>query len=52
MEEIWPLALDHSVVKLDEKKGEDRRTRWQKIALEAAQQCGRSAACKGATKAI
>lgn len=39
--EIWPLALEHSVVKLDEKKGEGRRTRWQKIALEAAQQCGR-----------
>ena len=39
--EIWPLALDHSVVKLDEKKGKDRRVRWQKIATEAAQQCGR-----------
>ena len=39
--EIWPLALDHSVVQLDEKKGKDRAVRWQKIATEATQQCGR-----------
>ncbi len=38
--EIWPLELDHSIVKLDSKKSLERQKRWQKIALEASQQCG------------
>ena len=38
--EIWPLELDQSIVKLDSKKSMERQKRWQKIALEAAQQCG------------
>ena len=37
---IWPLEMDHSIMKLDAKKALDRQKRWQKIALEAAQQCG------------
>lgn len=39
---IWPLSMDNSIVKLDEKKAADRQKRWQKIALEASQQCGSS----------
>lgn len=39
---IWPLSMDNSIVKLDEKKAADRQKRWQKIALEAGQQCGAS----------
>ena len=39
---IWPLEMDHSILKLDSKKALDRQKRWQKIALEAAQQCGAS----------
>lgn len=39
---IWPLSMDNSIVKLDEKKAADRQKRWQKIALEASQQCGAS----------
>lgn len=38
---IIPLALEHSVVKYDETKKENRRQRWQKIAAEAAKQCQR-----------
>lgn len=39
---IWPLSMENSIVKLDEKKAADRQKRWQKIALEASQQCGAS----------
>ena len=39
---IQPLALSRCVVRLDgERKRRDRQGRWQKIALEAAKQCGR-----------
>lgn len=39
---IIPTALDRCVAKLDSGKKEDeKRKRWQKIALEAAKQCGR-----------
>ncbi|WP_371370634.1 16S rRNA (uracil(1498)-N(3))-methyltransferase [Sporomusa aerivorans] len=39
---IIPAATEHCVVKYDAAKKADRVTRWQKIAREAAKQCGRS----------
>lgn len=42
VDSIWPLSMDNSIVKLDEKKAVDRQKRWQKIAREASQQCGAS----------
>ncbi len=42
--EIIPLELTRSVVKLDQdKKRRERQERWQKVAAEAARQCGRLA---------
>lgn len=39
--EIWPVHTERTVVQLTGKKAEDRRERWQRIALEAAKQCKR-----------
>ena len=39
---IYPMAADHSVVQYDQTKQNKRVERWQKIAVEAAKQCGRS----------
>lgn len=39
---ITPLAAEHCVVQYDAKKKAARCERWQKIAMEAAKQCGRS----------
>ena len=39
---VAPLACERSVVKLDDRKAADRVARWQKIADEAARQCGRA----------
>jgi 16S rRNA (uracil1498-N3)-methyltransferase len=39
--EIWPVHTERSVVKLAGPKAEERRERWQRIALEAAKQCRR-----------
>lgn len=39
---IIPLATAHSVVRYDAAKQVDKVTRWQKIAREAAKQCGRN----------
>ena len=39
--EFVPLATDNVVVRYDEKKAAARQNRWQKIAGEAAKQCGR-----------
>lgn len=36
-----PLKCTRSVVKLDHKKGLERRERWQRVAMEAAKQCRR-----------
>ena len=36
-----PLRCTRSVVKLDHKKGLERRERWQRVAMEAAKQCRR-----------
>lgn len=38
---IVPCSLSRCVVKLDGADGEKKRARWQKIAAEAAKQCGR-----------
>lgn len=38
---IIPLICEHCVVKYDHVKETGRRERWQKIAAEAAKQCGR-----------
>lgn len=38
---IIPLTADRSVVRYDHAKQANRRDRWQKIAMEAAKQCGR-----------
>ena len=38
---ITPVASSRCIVKLDEKNAEKKVARWQKIAAEAAKQCGR-----------
>ncbi|NMB00221.1 MAG: 16S rRNA (uracil(1498)-N(3))-methyltransferase [Firmicutes bacterium] len=40
--EIVPFSSRFSVVKLDPKQAENRKKRWERIALEAAKQCGRT----------
>ena len=40
---IMPLRSQNCVVRYDEKKAQARVARWQKIADEAAKQCGRTA---------
>ncbi len=39
---IIPLKTQRCVVKLEGKKEEERRKRWQKVAVEAAKQCRRA----------
>jgi 16S rRNA (uracil1498-N3)-methyltransferase len=39
---VLPFAAERSVVKLAEERGEAKLKRWQKIAAEAARQCGRA----------
>jgi 16S rRNA (uracil1498-N3)-methyltransferase len=39
---IVPVISDRTVVKLTPKKESSRRERWQRIACEAAKQCGRT----------
>ncbi|MEG2583775.1 MAG: 16S rRNA (uracil(1498)-N(3))-methyltransferase [Oscillospiraceae bacterium] len=40
--EIVPVAMDRCVAKIyDEKKGKEKIKRYQKVAVEAAKQCGR-----------
>jgi len=39
---IVPFVSAFTVPKLDQRKAEQRRERWQKIALAAAKQCGRT----------
>lgn len=40
---VMPIRSHNCVVRYDAKKAENRRSRWQKIADEAAKQCGRTA---------
>jgi 16S rRNA (uracil1498-N3)-methyltransferase len=39
---ILPFTSARSIPKIPESKGEQKLTRWRKIAAEAAEQCGRS----------
>jgi 16S rRNA (uracil1498-N3)-methyltransferase len=39
---IIPVSTDRAVVRLTDLRASGRRTRWQKIAREAARQCGRN----------
>jgi 16S rRNA (uracil1498-N3)-methyltransferase len=39
---IYPVETDRTVVKLEGAKGGEKTERWQKVAVEAAKQCGRS----------
>jgi 16S rRNA (uracil1498-N3)-methyltransferase len=39
---VIPVATGRSIVRLDERKAADRVARWQRIADEAARQCGRA----------
>lgn len=39
---IYPFQAEHSVVQYDDAKKNNRREKWQKIAVEAAKQCGRT----------
>ena len=39
---IVPVQMEHCVVKLNDTRRKDRRLRWQRIAQEAAKQCGRN----------
>lgn len=40
--EIVPFTSRYTVVKLGAKQEENRKKRWERIALEAAKQCGRT----------
>lgn len=40
--EVVPFVSRYTVVKLDEKQAKNRQARWQRIALEAAKQSGRT----------
>lgn len=40
--EFVPVQTDRAVVRLDRERGEEKALRWQRIAREAAQQCGRT----------
>lgn len=39
---IVPVQMAHCVVKLDDNRRKNRRERWQRLAVEAAKQCGRN----------
>lgn len=39
---IYPVASENCVVKYDDKKKVARQSKWQKVADEAAKQCGRT----------
>lgn len=41
VDEIYPVVTSRTIVRLDDKRAEQRHSRWQRIALEAAKQCGR-----------
>ncbi len=43
---LVPLACDHSVVRIDPSKAADKQARWQSIAQEAFEQCGRAHLCR------
>lgn len=44
-QKIVPFNSRYTVVKLDAKQATKRRTRWERIAIEASKQCGRTQLC-------
>src|SRR5436853_6992991 len=40
--EIAPLISERTIVDLDAKEAEQKRDKWQQIAIEAAKQCGQN----------
>jgi 16S rRNA (uracil1498-N3)-methyltransferase len=40
--EIAPIICDRTIVQIDPHSAEQRRTKWQQIAIEAAKQCGQN----------
>ncbi len=42
VDEIVPFSSRYTIVKLEEKQAKNRQSRWQRIALEAAKQSGRT----------
>lgn len=46
VDELQPLACDHCVVRVDPAKASDKTARWQAIAQEAFEQCGRPWLCR------
>ena len=42
VKQFVPVITDRTVVRLKGKRAENRRLRWEKVAVEAARQCGRS----------
>jgi 16S rRNA (uracil1498-N3)-methyltransferase len=40
--EISPLISERTIVDLDQKEAEQKREKWQQIAIEAAKQCGQN----------
>jgi len=41
VDEIVPLVTERTIVKITQGKRDDKRTRWQNIAISASKQCGR-----------
>jgi len=42
VDQIQPLVTEHTVVRLEDGSGADKREKWQRVALEACKQCGRN----------
>jgi 16S rRNA (uracil1498-N3)-methyltransferase len=40
--EIFPLLSDRTVIRLDPESAEQKQSKWQTIAIEAAKQCGQN----------
>src|SRR5947208_15048948 len=40
--EVAPLISERTIVDLDEKEAEQKRAKWQQVAIEAAKQCGQN----------
>src|SRR2546430_3415463 len=40
--EITPLISERTIVDLDQKEAEQKRGKWQQVAIEAAKQCGQN----------
>lgn len=40
--EIRPVVTKNTIVRVDEKDGEKKREKWQRVAIEACKQCGQN----------